>query len=143
MLMAPGDTSGLCCCWGLFSHLLGPLGRVCPDLRSRLKVFGGPVLFKSRSLFSTNSSVKGLLYCSTEQVGSEKLTNSIGLREEGKRQIYSIRMKDTLEIHKRHTSRNMNTREKVTMDCSLLDMTQADNTRYPVWYMIYCGKYVF
>lgn len=107
----------------LLHNLSGPSGRVSPCLSSRVKVFRGPVLFKSMGPFSTNctfgSSVKGLLYCSTEQVGSDTLTNSMGLRKEGKRQIYSIRMKDTLEIHKKHAPRNMKTSENVTVDFSL------------------------
>lgn len=94
---------------------------VSPFLSIWVRVFGLPVLFKSMWLFTTkrhifSSPVKGILYCSTEQVGSDELTNSIGPREEGKRQIYSIRMKDTLKIHKRHAPRNTNTSEKVTAD---------------------------
>lgn len=54
-------------------------------------------------------------YFGTEQAGDDKSTNFVGLSEEGRRWIYSTRIKDRLEIYKRRAPRNTETDEKITM----------------------------
>lgn len=67
-------------------------------------------------LLNTNTFCsKSLPYFGTEQAGDDKSTNFVGLSEEGRRWIYSTRIKDRLEIYKRRAPRNTETDEKITM----------------------------